>query len=170
MNWDAIGAVGEIIGAIAVIATLLYLARQIQDSARAARSASVTDATNAIQALYQDLGTNSQVSDHFMKGLTDYSSMSESEQYQWLMLMHSWFIAFQRSFFLSQEGTLDTGLRDSIGTSIIAVNHMPGIQRYWEQRRSFFQAEFVEWVEELLPRQPTTDMHPYHRSSDVSGN
>jgi hypothetical protein len=30
MNWDAIGALGEICGALAVIATLFYLAKQIQ--------------------------------------------------------------------------------------------------------------------------------------------
>lgn len=30
MNWDAIGAIGEIAGAAAVVATLVYLARQIR--------------------------------------------------------------------------------------------------------------------------------------------
>ena len=30
MNWDAIGAMGEIIGAIAVLATLYYLSGQIK--------------------------------------------------------------------------------------------------------------------------------------------
>jgi hypothetical protein len=30
MNWDAIGAVGELIGAIAVLITLVYLAVQIK--------------------------------------------------------------------------------------------------------------------------------------------
>lgn len=29
MNWDALGAVGEMIGAVAVVVTLLYVARQI---------------------------------------------------------------------------------------------------------------------------------------------
>jgi hypothetical protein len=163
MNWDAIGAIGELIGAGAVIATLIYLAQQIKDSARASRSAAVTDATNAIQALYQELGTSSRSSEHFLKGLTDYDAMSELEQFQWLMLMHSWFIAFQRSFFLSQEGTLDVGLRDSIGTAIIAVNHLPGLRRYWEQRKSFFQPEFMSWVEGHFDRKPQTDMHPYDR-------
>jgi hypothetical protein len=32
MNWDAIGAVGEWVGAIAVVVTLAYLVRQIRDS------------------------------------------------------------------------------------------------------------------------------------------
>ena len=35
MNWEAIGAIGEISGALAVVLTLLYLARQIQESRKA---------------------------------------------------------------------------------------------------------------------------------------
>ena len=35
MNWDAMGAVGEIVGAIAVLATLIYLAAQIRQNAQA---------------------------------------------------------------------------------------------------------------------------------------
>lgn len=32
MNWNAIGAVGEVVGALAVIATLAYLARQVKQT------------------------------------------------------------------------------------------------------------------------------------------
>ena len=32
MNWDAIGAIGEILGALAVLITLLYLARQLREN------------------------------------------------------------------------------------------------------------------------------------------
>ena len=35
MNWEGIGAVGEILGAIAVMITLGYLAVQIRQNARA---------------------------------------------------------------------------------------------------------------------------------------
>jgi hypothetical protein len=34
MNWDALGAIGEIIGAVAVVATLIYLAVQIRQNTR----------------------------------------------------------------------------------------------------------------------------------------
>ncbi len=40
MNWDAIGAVGEILGAIAVLATLGYLAIQIRQTGASARTQS----------------------------------------------------------------------------------------------------------------------------------
>ena len=32
MNWDAIGAIGEIVGALAVLATLIYLAIQVRQN------------------------------------------------------------------------------------------------------------------------------------------
>ena len=38
MNWDAIGAVGEIIGAIAVVVSLMYLAVQIRTSSKLAKA------------------------------------------------------------------------------------------------------------------------------------
>jgi ABC-type molybdate transport system permease subunit len=37
MNWEAIGVAGEIIGAIAVLATLIYLAVQVRESSKAKR-------------------------------------------------------------------------------------------------------------------------------------
>lgn len=33
MNWTMLGAVGEILGAIAVVLSLVYLARQVRDGA-----------------------------------------------------------------------------------------------------------------------------------------
>ena len=35
VNWEAIGAIGEVSGALAVVLTLLYLARQISESRKA---------------------------------------------------------------------------------------------------------------------------------------
>ena len=41
MNWDAIGAVGEIVGAIAVVATLAYFGVQLRNSTRASEANNV---------------------------------------------------------------------------------------------------------------------------------
>ncbi len=39
MNWDAIGAIGEVVGAVGVIVSLLYLALQIRQNSNVVRSA-----------------------------------------------------------------------------------------------------------------------------------
>lgn len=166
MNWDAIGAIGEIVGAIAVFVTLIYLAVQIRDSARASRSTAVTDATTAMQSFYQELGSNAQASRIFLDGMTSPESLSKHDQYQFLMLCHSAFLGFQRSFFLAQEGTLDVGLRDSIGTAVNAVSKLPGMALYWRQRKAFFQPEFVNWVEDMMLRDPMADMDAYRDAAN----
>ncbi len=43
MNWDAIGAVGEIVGALAVVLSLIYLSRQIRDSTKTIKATSKKD-------------------------------------------------------------------------------------------------------------------------------
>ncbi len=51
MNWDAIGAIGSILGAIAVVATLFYLARQIRQQNIIAADTSRTNRVIGIREL-----------------------------------------------------------------------------------------------------------------------
>ena len=39
MNWEAIGAVGEVLGAVAVVLTLIYLSLQIRQNTKAMKGA-----------------------------------------------------------------------------------------------------------------------------------
>lgn len=162
MNWDAISAVSEIVGAIAVVATLAYLAVQIRDGARASRSAAVTDATTGMQMWYQELGSNAETATQFLGGMTTPDSLSKHHQFQFVMLVHAVFLGFQRSYFLSRAGTLDVSLRDSIGTAVHAVNQLPGMAFYWQHRKAFFKPEFAAWIEELLDREPLSIAAPYY--------
>jgi len=44
MNWEAVCATGELIGAFAVVITLIYVGMQVRHSAGAVRSAAANDA------------------------------------------------------------------------------------------------------------------------------
>ncbi len=41
MNWEAISAIGELLGALGVLASLIYLAVQIRDNTRSIQAASL---------------------------------------------------------------------------------------------------------------------------------
>ena len=57
MNWDAIAAIGEIGGAVAVVVTLVFLARQVKDASKQFTLASAAEAndlySNAWWPIYQ---------------------------------------------------------------------------------------------------------------------
>jgi hypothetical protein len=70
----------------------------------------------------------------------------------------------QNSYFLSQEGTLDADYREAITTAIVAIKDLPGMDRYWRQRRGFFITGFAEYVDSLLARDAIETLDMYKRS------
>ena len=77
MNWDAIGAVGEILGAAAVVATLVYLAIQIRHARDAAADVNrLSRATGVRETIALNLG-DSQLVGAWIKAQ---DSMSEYEK------------------------------------------------------------------------------------------
>ena len=58
MNWDAIGAIGEVLGAVGVIVTLIYLARQIRQNSRQLMGASLIAVHEYQRSLSEELNAN----------------------------------------------------------------------------------------------------------------
>ena len=48
MNWDAIGAIGELIGAIAVVITLIFLTVQLKQNTKSIRASTRSQHTEAV--------------------------------------------------------------------------------------------------------------------------
>ena len=51
MDWNAVGALGEIVGAIAVIGTLIYLARQIRQASINSRASQISMLNHSYAAI-----------------------------------------------------------------------------------------------------------------------
>lgn len=153
----------EIIGAFAVVISLVYVGIQVNDSASAVRAASANDANVALQNWYLQIGSDQQTSELFYAALTSEEALSNQEEFQFLMMMHGAFLAFQNSYFLAEEGTIDTDLRDSITAAILGIKNLPGMARYWRQRRSYLHSGFAEYVDQLLDQESGVSVDIYRR-------
>ena len=71
----------EIIGAFAVVVSLIYVGVQVDDSNSAVRSASVNDANVAVQEWYMQIGSDEQTSRLFYKSLMTDEVMSNETNY-----------------------------------------------------------------------------------------
>ena len=77
MNWDALGAMGEIAGAIAVIATLFFLARQLQVNTRELektneyqRTTSVVASNEIYNEVWRPIMQDPELAEIYLKGTT----------------------------------------------------------------------------------------------------
>jgi hypothetical protein len=160
--------IAEIIGAFAVVISLLYVGVQVNDSASAVRAASANDVNVALQSWYLDIGTNQQTSELFYEALTSEEALSNEKEFQFLMMLHGAFLAFQNSYLLAEEGTIDTELREAITAAIVGIKELPGMRRYWRQRRSYLHSGFVDYVDQLLDQEIDVTVDIYRTPQDES--
>lgn len=154
----------EIIGAFAVVISLAYVGIQVNDSAGAVRSAAANDANVALQNWYIQIGSNQQTSELFYDALMSEEALSNKEEFQFLMMLHGAFLAFQNSYLLAEEGTIDADLREAITAAILGVKSLPGMKRYWRQRRSYLHSGFADYVDQLLVQEIDVSVDIYRSS------
>ena len=166
MNWEALGAIGELIGAFAVVVTLIYVGIQVRHSAGAVRSAAANDASVAMQTWYLEMGSNRQASDMWFNAMTSPEPLPTHDEFQFMMSMHAVLLGMQNSYLLSKEGTLDAEFREAVTTAIVAVKDLPGMDRFWRQRRGFFHTGFAEYIDGLLAQNTIETLDMYKRSDE----
>ena len=160
-----IASIAEIIGAFAVVISLIYVGIQVNDSAVAVRSSSANDANVALQNWYMQIGSDQQTSGIFYRGLTSEEALPLEEEFQYLMMFHGAFLAFQNGFLLAEEGSIDAKFRDSLSAVILGVKDLPGMGRYWQQRRGYLHPDFAIYVEQLFRTESDVpvDIYSGHR-------
>jgi hypothetical protein len=107
-------SIAEVIGAIAIFISLIYVGIQVNDSTRAVRSATANELAASLSALYIEVGIDPKASQVLMDGFTNPESLSREETVQFVYIMHGLFLQYQAAYYLSQEGTLDEELRESV--------------------------------------------------------
>ncbi len=89
MNWTAIGALGEILGAFGVIITLIYLARQIRQNTKASRLSTANAVAAAARDWNAPLLQDPELAWTFQVGTEDPTLLDEKEQARFVELCFS---------------------------------------------------------------------------------
>lgn len=150
MNLSVIAQLADIIAAIGVIISLAFVGFQVRANTHAARSAAAHDAMSGIREFYMMLGGSGQACKVWHRAMTAPETITPEERVQFVYAIHSAFLAFQTSYSMTEEGTLDPEIRDSITSVVIAVKDLPGFRQYWSERREFFKADFRDYVDATM--------------------
>jgi hypothetical protein len=106
VNWDSIGAIAEIVGAAAVIATLAYLSIQIRQSKVSATSANVLSAIESFNPLNMAVGSNPELASLVNRGVSDFDSLNEDERAQYSYIQRAYFNSFWNVFLQHKLGAM----------------------------------------------------------------
>jgi len=151
MSWDAIGAIGEVGGAIAVVATLVYLSRQMRDQSNALRTNIRDSAFHQLQEWNYQVMADPSLAGAFQRGAreADWSQFEEDERWRLLHVMYSFFKLFENIYLHSLEGSVSPEVWERNQAIFVAYATEPGCQLYFDRRRPTFDPRFQEFVDAM---------------------
>jgi len=161
MSLSDLANIGQVIGAIAVVISLIYVALQIRQNTSAIRSATAQSVHEHFANWYQSFARDASLAEVGVKGLKDYSSLSEMEKARFVSTFMAFLSYGQNAFLKWRQGLLAPSLW--LGWEQVLMNLLgaPGGKSLWKERHYLFGEEFRRYVEDdLMKRKPHPDAKP----------
>ena len=149
MNWDAIGAIGEVVGAAGVIATLAYLAAQIRDNNKMMRATTKQDMAAQTQNMTMFAFDHPDIFSKVIAG----TELTDDEQTQFSLFARGVFRVWESYCYSRETGLFDDVEWQAFTNTINRLMKMPG-----------YRNAYMDMVDEFSPRlhaviNPTLDEH-----------
>lgn len=147
MNWDAIGAIGEIVGATAVVLTLAYLAIQIRQTRELEQATSIRNMLDKAIEIMVHSSRNPGSFEILRKGVVDYSALPIDEKDRF----HEWatfsIISTEQAMYMHRSKLLpyeSWTVWEGFSAAIITST---GGAQWWADYKVVFNKEVVEKLE-----------------------
>ena len=146
MNWDAIGAVAEAVGAATVVVTLVYFTLQLRQNTRSVRANIEQQIANGISGTLNS-EASTRIPQLWLRATEGMNKLSEPEMAQFGFFVLSYLKQFEQAYIQYRSGNLSQASWEAIDWQFRAtVLSSKGVQDYWESRQGVFNTMFQEYV------------------------
>ena len=139
------GALGELVGGLAIIVSLLYVGLQIRQGASATRAATNQAFTVQFSDLILQI-TRPDLRDIFWRGIKGLDKLQGSEIAAFMALLASIMRTYETFYFERLEGRFESRMWDGYSLQLNDLYNNVGVQEYWAIRRHQFSRDFDSFL------------------------
>ena len=157
MDAVVIGTLAQVVSALGVIMSLVYLAIQVRQNTRAVRHSTHHALTvtrlDYIALVAQDV----ELSRILRLGSQDLARLSEEEGYRFNLIMYYLFSAGENFYYQNRQGVLDAEQWDRWRSALRYYFTQPGIRTWFETSPIQFTSSFTEFLRQEFRSLPATE-------------
>ena len=146
MNWEALGAIGELVGAGAVVLTLGYLAVQIRHSTKLAKSNAHERSVENWIAANEPL-MHPKMAELFQKGCESYKTLNSIDRMRFDTLISNMIFSFELAMEKHKHGFATDDFIASFDRYFVKLITQPGVREFLGENRDYFTGVFHEWLD-----------------------
>jgi len=149
MNWDALGAMGELFGALAVVLTLGYLAVQIRQNSDGMKVAAKLDIEKNFNEYTDLILQDSELLELQVKGLAG-QDLEAIEEIKFSLLMQRATRHFSSMYYQYQTQDLSEDEWYESRRLIRWFTFAPGYRSWWEQNKKNYRVDFRNYLSKIF--------------------
>ena len=143
----------QILGGIGVAASLIYVAIQIRNNARAVRASTYQQISNSFVSHWDSLAQNSEFCSLLPRGGDDFTSLKDdTEQTRFYFHLMASMRRFENAWFQYRVGVLKEPDWQAIAYDMTSLLSYPGARFGWDGIKNRSSKEFRVFVDELVKR------------------
>ena len=145
-----LGSLGEFVGALGVVVSLVYPARQMQQNTTSVRAASFNSMTENSLRLLEPSFREGDFADFLHRAQRDPSSLSPTELVRWDAYMTAVYRHFGNLVYQYRVGALDRQMWQSYRDTLKRHLRTPSWQTWFEQNQESFSTSLVDLVDKAV--------------------
>ena len=150
MNWEAFGAIAEMIGSLAVLVTLIYLAFQVRQASKIAMSSSTNHARAGVSDTLSAISGDTETAKTYTTGMVDPESLELYQRVRFDLIIFQTLRVTETAFFEGQDGLIRAELWESQWRGERKILRTKGGRESWARQRDLMSETFMRWVDENL--------------------
>ena len=137
MNWDAIGAIAEVVGVATILLSLIYVAIQIRQNNKIAQAEAERDLLHHWMLGLDSLVADKWTTEVFLRGLADFDSLTSVEKTRLSYKLIELNVTYTSMLELNEQGMFSKKNLQQAGDVIFSYIMTPGGRRWWELNGPF---------------------------------
>lgn len=164
MNWEVIATFSEVVSAIAVVASVIYLATQIKRQTTESKLAATRElSAKRVDTMKSILGDEA-VAEIYLRAIRDYESLQGVDRMRASTLFHIWARNSEQEFIHMGTGHANDPYLESVDKVLSNGVVARGFRQWWKTTREGFNKDFQGHVNELIA---ATEESPGSRNFDL---
>ena len=148
MSWEVIGSISQLVGAAAVVVSLVYLAFQVRNSTREMRTSTRDSAFHSLMEWNYYVMSDPDLGWIFQSGCRDFQSLDEKNRARLLHVMYSFFKMFENVYLHHLDRSVDRRVWIHNAPMLLAYASQPGARYYLSHRQKIFDPRFWAFLDE----------------------
>lgn len=173
MNWEIVGVVAEVVGALGVLITLAYLAIQIRDNTRSLQAASLEAVLDGPRDRYfLPMASDPEMADIYARGLNSLESLDEKEVRRFFYMMYEQLFQLQQVMHLRERELIPEVDFEAWLTYTATLLRTPGGAAMWPHCEKVITPTVASLVNDCIAKNPDgpsfTDLIPIFKTGKSS--